>query len=96
MPAVFSTRTLGETAGELMTYTTAEYLVRAREPFTLAPVIAFFEAEPLNPIQRRLGPAGAPHTLVVSLTDVQAAALKERFAGRLIVERDEPLTPYRA
>jgi hypothetical protein len=61
----------------------------------LAQVIAFIEADPAFTLVRRIGPANAPHTLVVSMTESQAAMLAQQFPDELIVERDRPLTLYR-
>jgi hypothetical protein len=71
-----------------------DYLVRARQPGVLARAITRIEADPGITIVRRIGPSDEPHTLVASMADAQAAALRQQFAGELIVERDRPLTLY--
>jgi hypothetical protein len=71
-----------------------DYLVRARQPGVLARVITRMEADPAINIVRRIGPPDEPHTLLASMAEAQAAALKQQFAGELIIERDRPLTLY--
>jgi hypothetical protein len=71
-----------------------DYLVRARQPGVLARAIAGIEADPAITIMRRIGPSDEPHTLVASMAEAQAAALRQQFAGQLIVERDRPLALY--
>jgi hypothetical protein len=73
-----------------------DYLVRARQPATLGQVIAFIKADPSYTLVQQIGPADAPHTLVVAMTEEQVAALRRRFAGELIVERDRPLTAFQS
>lgn len=74
--------------------TRCDYLVRARQPDVLARAITRIEADPAITIVRKIGPPAEPHTLVASMAEAQAAALKQQFAGELIVERDRPLTLY--
>ena len=71
-----------------------DYLVRARQPGVLARAITRIEAEPTITIVRRMGPPDEPHTLLASMAETQAAALKQQFAGELLIERDRPLTLY--
>jgi hypothetical protein len=71
-----------------------DYLVRARPPTTLAGVMAFIATDPAFTLVRQMGPPDEPHTLVVSTSDEGAAALRQRFANELIVERDRPLTLF--
>jgi hypothetical protein len=71
-----------------------DYLVRARQPGVLARVITRMEADPAITIARTIGPPEQPHTLLASMAEAQAEALKQQFAGELIVERDRPLTLY--
>jgi hypothetical protein len=52
------------------------------------------EADPAINIVRRIGPSDEPHTLLASMAEAQATALKQQFAGELIIERDRPLTLY--
>ena len=72
----------------------SQYLVRALQPDIQAQVSSLLEADPSIDILRRLGPLDGTHTLVVSMSAHQADALKKRFAGQLVVERDSPLTPF--
>jgi hypothetical protein len=72
----------------------SHYLVRARPPSTLAPLIAHLETNRAGTIVRRMGPAHDPHTLLISTTREQAADLAQRFAGTIIVEPDRPLSLY--
>jgi hypothetical protein len=51
-------------------------------------------ADPAIDVLDALGPAGQPHTLVVAITSDQADALRQRFAGRLKVEADQPLSLF--
>ena len=67
------------------------YLVRALQPEVRAQVASAIEADPSLQIVRRIGPVQDPHTFVVSMSARDADALIQRFAGRLIVERDRPL-----
>jgi len=71
-----------------------DYLVRARQPGVLTQAVTRIEADPAITIVRRIGPSDEPHTLVASMAEAQAAALRQQFAGELIVERDRPLTLY--
>ena len=71
-----------------------DYLVRARQPGVLTQAVTRIEADPAITIVRRIGPSNEPHTLVASMAEAQAAALRQQFAGELIVERDRPLTLY--
>lgn len=72
------------------------YLLQPREPDVLAQVRELIGADASIKVLQEIGPAGEPHTLVVAMREQQAAELKHRFAGRLIVERDRPLTLYSA
>jgi hypothetical protein len=69
-----------------------DYLVRARQPGALARAITTIDADPAITIMRRIGPSDEPHTLVASMAEAQAAALRQQFAGQ--VERDRPLALY--
>jgi hypothetical protein len=42
----------------------------------------------------RIVNADNPKLLVVEMTDAHAKELQKRHAGRLIIERDAPLTPF--
>ncbi len=74
--------------------TTSDYLVQARQPGVLAQVITFVRGNPAIRLVRALGPADDPHTLVLGMSDSQAADLMQRFPGQLVVEQDRPLTPF--
>jgi hypothetical protein len=71
-----------------------DYLVRARQPGVIARVISRMEADPAITIVRRIGPSDEPRALLASMAEARAEALKQQFAGELIVERDRLLTPY--
>jgi len=73
-----------------------DYLVRALQPEVHAQVVRVIEADPSLQIVRRIGPVQDPHTFVVNMSARQADALIQRFAGRLIVERDRPLQLFPA
>lgn len=68
-----------------------DYLVRARVPATLLRARELIESDPAFTLRRQMGPAGEPHTLVISTSDEAAARLRQCFANDLIVERDRPL-----
>ena len=70
------------------------FLVRARQPGVLARVIDSIEEAEFAQIDRRLGPADEPHTLVVSMTEQQAQVLAQRYAGQVIIEKDRPLQSF--
>ncbi len=74
--------------------TTHDYIVQALQPGVLAEVAAYVRTVPSINVIRSIGPADAPHTLIVSMSESDAESLTQRFAGRLIVERDRPLTPF--
>jgi hypothetical protein len=73
-----------------------DYLVRVREAAVLLELVHFIEVDLQTPIARKLGPATEPHTLVVAITDDQAALLRQRFGSQVIVEPDRPLSLYPA
>jgi len=70
------------------------FLVRARHSTALAQVIGHIEADPSIAIERRVGAGDGLETLVVSMSESQAALLRQRFPGEVIVESDQPLTLY--
>jgi subtilisin len=71
-----------------------DYLVRSRQPRLPPDVLRSIEADPSMAIARRIGAAGEPHTLLVSMSELQAATLAQRYASELIVEPDRPLTSF--
>jgi hypothetical protein len=74
--------------------TPRDHLVRVRDAAVLPQLVQFIEVDLRTPIARRLGPATDPHTLVVAITDDQAALLRQRFGNQVIVEPDRPLSLY--
>src|SRR6266851_254471 len=73
---------------------TKRYLITSQDPQRLAEAIRIVKADPTMELLDEIGPANQPHTLVVGMGDEQAAALKQRFAGQLIVEQDRPVTLF--
>jgi hypothetical protein len=57
-----------------------DYLVLAHQPGVLTRAITRIEADPAITIVRRIGPSNEPHTLVASMAEAQAAALRQQFA----------------
>ena len=68
------------------------FLVRARHPDELAQVLHHIEADSSIAIERRIRDSDGLETLVCSMYEAQAAQLRKRFAGSVIVEPDSPLT----
>jgi len=53
-----------------------------------------FDADAEIEVLDKVGPAGQPDTVVVSMTPDRARELQKKFAGKLIVEKDAPLTAF--
>lgn len=67
------------------------FLVRAIAPQEIVQFIEQVRNHPGAVILDEIGPPGQPHTLLISTSNEQAEALKQRFAGQLIIEPDQPL-----
>src|SRR5262245_37619596 len=72
----------------------ARYTVISRDPVLLVLVAKTIRDNPLTILLDELGPSDQPHTLVVSMTEQEAANLKQLFGDRLVIERDKPLTLF--
>jgi hypothetical protein len=60
----------------------------------LSKLAAQFHTDPEIAVLDKIGPAEQPDTLVVSMTPDRARQLKADYAGKLIVEKDAPLTAF--
>lgn len=67
------------------------FLVRALVPHHVLEFVENVRDDPSVRIVDEIGPAGQPHTLVVTMSNEQADSLKQRFAGQFIIEPDQPL-----
>jgi hypothetical protein len=70
------------------------YVVHSQKPQVLAEAAEFIKGQPNVRILAEIGPPGQPHTFTVQMREDQANNLKQRFAGHLVVERDQPLSHY--
>jgi subtilisin len=70
------------------------FLVRSEEPKCLDEFINMIEDDSGALLLDEIGPLDKPHTLVVAMGQEYAAALKQRFAGRIIIEPDRPLSNF--
>jgi hypothetical protein len=67
------------------------FLVRAIAPQDVTHFVENVRNEPGVIFLDEIGPPGQPHTLLISMSNEQAEALKQRFAGQFIIEPDQPL-----
>ena len=67
---------------------TKRYLIKSQEPERLSDFRSIVNADPTMELLDEVGPTGEPHTLVVGMGDEQAATLKQRFAGQVIIEQE--------
>ena len=77
--------------------TPSRYIVRARdENGALSAFIHSIDGDPEIALVDQIGPAGKPHTLVISVPADRASALEERFrqTPQLMLERDRPLSLF--
>ena len=70
------------------------FIVQSQAPDVLAEIVALMKSDPKMRLVREIGPPGEPHTLAIAMSEDRAAMLRERFKGRVIVERDRPLSLY--
>ena len=69
----------------------SRYLIRWRDSSPLGELVETLKADSKIQVLDEIGPTGQPHTLVAMMSDEQAAALRARHLGRLLVEPDRPL-----
>jgi hypothetical protein len=81
--------------------TPTRYIVRARDEDggasrALADFMRSLDDDPEIALVDQIGPAGQPHTLVISVPAHRAPALEERFrhTPQLMLERDRPLSLF--
>jgi hypothetical protein len=59
------------------------YLIGSRDPAVLAEVVAYRHA-------RRIGPG----LVIAELTEDEAIALRQEYAGRAVIAPDAPMSPF--
>ena len=72
----------------------ARYIIRCTDAQQLAGLLSTLSADSGIEIVDQIGPAGAPHTLVVAMSRDKAAAVEERIrrSDQLTIEPDRPLS----
>ena len=60
----------------------------------LSDLAAKLGADPEVELVDYIGPANKPNTLIVEMPPDRARKLQQNYAGKLIVEKDKPLTAY--
>lgn len=73
------------------------YIIRATDPAALASFIREASVDPELTLIDQIGPAGQPHTVVVTMSSAKAAALEQRFSptsSPLKIEPDRPLSLF--
>ncbi len=78
---------------------TIRFIIRARsEGDALALFIASVQDDPALELVDTIGPQGSPHTAVVAVAAALAPAFEQRLRNspHLMIERDQPLSPFQA
>lgn len=68
------------------------FLVAEKEAGLLSHVAARLRSDPEVEVLDVVGPVDQPNTLVVAMTPEHARQLKQEFTGKLIIEKDAPLS----
>jgi hypothetical protein len=74
----------------------ARYIIRSRDSALLVELIGRIQANPGIELIDVIGPAGVPHTAVVSMGPEMAAALEMQFSAsnQFTIEPDRPLSLF--
>lgn len=70
-----------------------QFIVSADPPL-LQDIISSLQADAAVRVVNVSGPATSPSRVVAQMADAKAEELRQRFGGRVTVERDQPLEPY--
>jgi hypothetical protein len=72
------------------------YIIRSRDSMQLAELIRRIAADPEIMLIDTIGPPGAPHTCVVTMSPERAAALELQFrtTNQFTIEPDRPLSLF--
>jgi hypothetical protein len=73
------------------------FIIRAREEgSTLTDFLAMVNSQPELEVTDTIGPAGRPHTAVISVDATHAPSFEQRFRDlqQLMIERDRPLSLF--
>jgi hypothetical protein len=72
------------------------YIIRSEDPGELAGFINSISTDPGMELVDLIGPAGQPHTAVVTMPHEKAARLEQSFrtSNKLTIEPDRPLSLF--
>lgn len=75
--------------------TRGQYIVRAADPARLTQFLDSLRDDPAVEVVDQIGPAGQPHTAVLTVAADRASDLEQRIRGtdQLSIEADRPLSP---